>query len=650
MLGSKVYDNTYTYLKGKLSCNRLMNEFEQIGCQSPRAGAAGVLYKVASQSDITFFLANAPKDSYIPLVATSVFANNASLNTLLASNWIAGLLVYDDGQAVKWSPDDVLPNRNHGLPYATSSPWNSVGGGFNRHLSNFSEGSLFLEYSVPIFFLDPSDNTAVFQCYNTNNKITNGMMPSYPQCGVELNSFMWGAKDTSTCLRRGYCDALANQSPYAFMRVLGSSEQVVMISAQIDSVSFFHDLSYGAEADASGVVVALAAAELLGRVNNSAVRSLPRNIMFSLFHGESFGYIGSSRVAYDIVNKNFPSSSNSLSFDRISHFLELNQLALGGSAVSLFAHNNASSGVQDIKTALQLAITTLNSPYTLAQQSSELPPASLRSFLAEMTPAQQSAFCGAVLAGFPATNFTNQVYHSHLDNAANIGYTTSNATVIRLCKLAAVVAKAAWALAAGVSSINASNFTLPDENADCTMISNLLTCMTVDQNCSYAQSFASQLTPAGRPLSRYIGIFPSGMDPGTGFLFKVLAYSAASDRNAQVSSTDCVAKNNPAAAQYYPSLNKACVQTATYTWPALSPAFFADGGALRPVGAVTQGNRNARYSTWTEARWGSVSMRMFLMDSPDQQARIIGGGVAALVISFLTVFLAQRYIALPASS
>ena len=27
----------------------------------------------------------------------------------------------------------------------------------------------------------------------------------------------------------------------------------------------------------------------------------------------------------------------------------------------------------------------------------------------------------------------------------------------------------------------------------------------------------------------------------------------------------------------------------------------------------------SRYSTWTEARWGSVSMRMFLVDSPSQQ-------------------------------
>ena len=33
------------------------------------------------------------------------------------------------------------------------------------------------------------------------------------------------------------------------------------------------------------VVVALAAAELLGRPSNYAVRSLPRNIMFSLYHG-----------------------------------------------------------------------------------------------------------------------------------------------------------------------------------------------------------------------------------------------------------------------------------------------------------------------------------------------------------------------------
>ncbi len=41
---------------------------------APRKGASGALFKIAVPSDVNNLLYNAPKDEYIPLVASSVFA------------------------------------------------------------------------------------------------------------------------------------------------------------------------------------------------------------------------------------------------------------------------------------------------------------------------------------------------------------------------------------------------------------------------------------------------------------------------------------------------------------------------------------------------------------------------------------------------
>lgn len=125
------------------------------------------------------------------------------------------------------------------------------------------------------------------------------------------------------------------------------------------------------------------------------------------------------------------------------------------------------------------------------------------------------------------------------------------------------------------------------------------------------------------------------MDKATLFLLDTLAYALAYDRNASIDSGSCVPVNKPPNPQYYKLNSGTCVYSTTFSWPALSPAFYPDGSNLRP-------SYSSRFSTWTEARWGSVSMRVFLVDSPSAQATILGGGVVMLVFSFALVFLLQK--------
>lgn len=53
---------------------------------------------------------------------------------------------------------------------------------------------------------------------------------------------------------------------------------------------------------------------------------LAKNIMFILFNGEAYDYIGSSRLVYDMQNGNFPNDDINLNLDHIGLFVELSQI------------------------------------------------------------------------------------------------------------------------------------------------------------------------------------------------------------------------------------------------------------------------------------------------------------------------------------
>lgn len=53
---------------------------------------------------------------------------------------------------------------------------------------------------------------------------------------------------------------------------------------------------------------------------------LAKNIMFILFNGEAYDYIGSSRVAYDMEMQNFPNDIIKLQQNHVGLFVELSQI------------------------------------------------------------------------------------------------------------------------------------------------------------------------------------------------------------------------------------------------------------------------------------------------------------------------------------
>lgn len=121
---------------------------------------------------------------------------------------------------------------------------------------------------------------------------------------VQSNTFMHGAIDTPTCLRRGTCDPLGNWNVLASLRSLRSDDRLILATAALDSTSLFKDQAVGAAGTVSALAVLLMAAKLLGGLQPNDMP--PKNILFAFFNGEAYDYIGSSRFAMDINEGKFP--------------------------------------------------------------------------------------------------------------------------------------------------------------------------------------------------------------------------------------------------------------------------------------------------------------------------------------------------------
>uniref|UniRef100_A0A8B9G757 Nicastrin n=1 Tax=Amazona collaria TaxID=241587 RepID=A0A8B9G757_9PSIT len=297
-----------------------------------------------------------------------------------------------------FSPGLKCPNDGFGVyskdygpqfAHCNKTVWNPVGSGLS-----------YEDFDFPIFLLEDANETQVIkQCYQDHNVPRDGSGPEYPLCAMQLFSHMHAVTSTVTCMRRSslqstfsinpevVCDPLLDYNVWSTLQPINSSgkvdpeKEVVIVATRIDSHSFFWNIAPGAESAVSSFVTHLAAAEALHKASD--VHLLQRNIMFTFFQGETFDYIGSSRMVYDMEKDKFP-----LRLDNIHSFVELNQVALRNESV-LWMHTdpvsrmNASVDVQ-VRNLLEiLGSSSLGANVTLQEAgfSQPLPPSSFQRFL-----------------------------------------------------------------------------------------------------------------------------------------------------------------------------------------------------------------------------------------------------------------------------
>jgi nicastrin len=125
--------------------------------------------------------------------------------------------------------------------------------------------------------------------------------------------------NAQTCLRRGGClpiGGLSNWGTFSYNFSKSDQKNVILVSAIQDSTSLFLSNSWGAGTTATGLVTLLAVANSLMNMVNlnrdipksnhyaisfKSMQTLGKTVIFAGFHGEQYGFAGSSRFVQDLT-------------------------------------------------------------------------------------------------------------------------------------------------------------------------------------------------------------------------------------------------------------------------------------------------------------------------------------------------------------
>uniref|UniRef100_A0AAX7SIA4 Nicastrin n=1 Tax=Astatotilapia calliptera TaxID=8154 RepID=A0AAX7SIA4_ASTCA len=620
---NSVENKIYVHLNYTIPCVRLLNATHQIGCQSSLSGDVGVLHVLESEANLDWVLKTGPNPPYMVILDSTLFTRSIMMKLKTGSSRVAGVVVVapSSNPAEGFSPHTTCPNENSGvysesydpaLAHCNVTVWNPLGNGLS-----------YEEYDFPMFSLkDDNDTQAIKQCYYNHNHVVNGSSPQYPLCAMQLYSHMSAVTDTATCMRRNginfslnpeiVCDPLGDFNVLASTRPLNYTdkghkmgESVVIAAARLDSRSFFFDIAPGAESAASGFVTLLAAAHALRNATQEAQPN--RNILYAFFQGETFDYIGSSRLVYDMENKQFP-----LDLDNVHSVVEIGQVCiilLIALHVTVMWHKLLKFKENFVEKLIRnLNSSALNLNFSLQEPSfsQPLPPSSLQRFL------RARPIPGVVIQNHNSA-FTNKYYESMYDNAEYLNmsyppnltpeeqleYVTDAAKA--LTEAATIVARALYTQAGGSDPIQLQNIN----------VTQMLYGFLVKSNNSWFQ----QMVPSDFAIHllvmclQYVSsLFIKHFKTTTAKCCIYMWVQGAAPPN----STERVAF---------------CVRSTVRLSKALSPAFDLEEYTSKD------------YSTWTESRWKSIKGRIFLVASHELEMLTLGVGVAVLIASLMLTYI-----------
>ncbi|XP_031245749.1 nicastrin [Mastomys coucha] len=656
--GNSVERKIYIPLNKTAPCVRLLNATHQIGCQSSISGDTGVIHVVEKEEDLKWVLTDGPNPPYMVLLEGKLFTRSIMEKLKGSTSRISGLAVTlaKPNSTSGFSPSVQCPNDGFGIYSSSYGPefahckktlWNELGNGL-----------AYEDFSFPIFLLEDENETKVIkQCYQDHNLGQNGSAPSFPLCAMQLFSHMHAVISTATCMRRSFiqstfsinpeivCDPLSDYNVWSMLKPINTSGgleadvRVVVAATRLDSRSFFWNVAPGAESAVASFVTQLAAAEALHKAPDAT--TLPRNVMFVFFQGETFDYIGSSRMVYDMENGKFP-----VRLENIDSFVELGQVALRTS-LDLWMHTDPMSQKNEsVKNQVEDLLATLEKsgagvPEVVLRrplQSQALPPSSLQRFL------RARNISGVVLADHSGS-FHNRYYQSIYDTAENINVTYPEwqspdedlnfvtDTAKALANVATVVARALYELAGG------TNFSSSIQ-ADPQTVTRLLYGFLIRANNSWFQSiFKHDLRSYldDGPLQHYIAVSsPTNTTYVVQYALANLTGKATNLTREQCQDPSKVPNESKDLYEYSwvqgPwNSNKTerlprCVRSTVRLARALSPAF-----------ELSQWS-STEYSTWAESRWKDIQARIFLIASKELEFITLIVGFSILVVSLIVTY------------
>ncbi|CAO1428972.1 unnamed protein product [Diamesa tonsa] len=647
----RIKNNIYDNVDGAF-CFRRLNGTHQTGCSSKNKGSVGVLHHIEKDSDFDFVLNNPPAPPYVPILAARFFTRENILK-LQKSPFVSGIVLVNDTEKLDtFSHDSKCPNQFSAYAkqpkcdvLKPETTWNP-----------FGTNLMYEDFEIPIMFLSSqNESKKVIDCFKKFNTNLEKQAES-SLCSIEIVTFMSAAGNSEICRRRSqsthtlsqtrYCDPLQGKNIYATVfprqiinpdnRTVNETEKFIMVSARLDTTSMFDGVGLGAVDSLASAATLISIGHYLRKIlSDTDFNSQNLNVLFVLFNGESYDYIGSQRFVFDLKNENdFPALSsytNPINFESIVlmidigpldsfndlHFYQLNDFELG---------KNFASYVQPYSTKFNISLTSLN--------TDNMPPTSAQSFLRE-----SMSFPVLVVA---TRKPTNQFYHSIYDDVKNLNYTyfntskdfdqlddlSSNDGSIPSSSVQVKIRNISTVLAMGIYEMITGGKYTKNLAASSVMIDELLHCYLESTNCPLFKATMKEESFHGNnyPPQRYISVQSSFTLEATGWAYRVFGF-VLSEKVANYTKENCTVMP-----MYWMPGSKTegeCRRTTQNLSYAISPAFTIDGYDFK----------SNRYSLWTESTWNALSARIFLHPSATHESLTLSIGFVVMIISFVIVYL-----------
>lgn len=635
-----VHDQMYIQLEAISPCVVRLNGSQSVGCTSFRDGNVGVVHLVYNSSDLDWVLNSAPMDSYIVVLNLDMFSF-VNLKKFNDSSRINGVLLVQKSareNIPKFSPEDTCPNRYSGLAappkgqdVCEPQPWNPS--------TVYSRISMF-KWSLPIFF---TDDEQTIDEVETNFRKFNLPLETQKKrslCALKMSAHMFASVDSTTCIRRNqmaynfnpirYCEPLGDVNIWApvipFSKTPEPKQKYIIVAARLDSTSLFYGQAPGALSTATSLVTLLNTAHLMFDMTLNT-RRVEQNVLFVLFNGEAYDYIGSSRIVYDMEHGWFPFKEHPISLDDISLFIELSQLR-NNKTVTYHSLKSPDSEMSTFVDKFIQKSTKYGFKVTPSSSNSHFPPASFQSFVAK-----RENMSGLVFSSF-GNQFTNRFYHSLYDDALNVDYMYANGSHIEDDSLQSFVANFSTALAQSLYEIMTGQ--VGAKVADRELVDEMLHCYIDSISCKFGEDadFVVESSENEKP-DYYVGV-DSVYNRNQVTVLTRHAFIHLMSRNVTMwSKRGCIryTKNfTHYTHSYWSDTSDRCVESATNISDAVSPAFtIADYNLAEGL-----------YSSWTESSWQTIDLRMFLQPSPRYEWLVFVIGNTIVLTSFAALCWIQR--------
>jgi hypothetical protein len=641
--------------KTKLQCFRLLNGTHQTGCQSDKNGNSGTVIEVETvenfMTQMQFFEKNEEK---IIALADLELLTPELITSFHDSNVVNGIILYGHANKARFSEDATCPLSEFSIyDQATCQKWNRAA------LSEL--GMRFLNWEKPIFYVDDSRELSLLRedCYATfNRNLTNSSGMNKQRCRAKLTMFMHAAGDAEVCLRRqnlfyGFTDTLSMCEPLSSYNVFNllpplrtnDASNIFLLSARLDSFSTFSGSVGGDISVLTSVITILSIADAIGKkpvLFENRSKAHNRQLLLSFFNGESLGYIGSGRSAFDMQNDEFPhkfkryepnKTGKQIGFDDIKIFFELQQLGFSSQTNEYYLHvdgaiyQKENIFLNEVASNLKegLANHTIFSAIAKTTPDSQTLPSSYESFLRH-----NNSIIGAVFSSAKdqyAFNTINSFEDTEITNSPE-----KRETAVRhLHNVASGLLKA---IAGYVHNDKDSSTNFP---IDIDYVETLVECFfSRTWNCSYFQKIIPDYrTHFHAYRNLYIG--PSGQQSPMWIIVKALLIQALGETHAtpNVKSEDQCDTLNPGQSVYHyvwafnEKQNKSlCYRTTIFTTQARSPSF--DNNGVR--------SELFNYSTWVESVWDPHKLEVYLDGAQSTLFHFIVSTIIAFIAILLTCF------------